>query len=53
MFIIRQLLYEIMGRKVSLESYVDIRKLFNVVAKDCATTGRRLQIDIFGLRESY
>lgn len=52
-FVIRQLLFEILGRKICLEAFVDSKTLFNVVGKDGATTDRRIQIDIYALRESY
>lgn len=39
---IRQLLYETLGRKLDLEAYTDSKNLFNIDAKDGATTERRL-----------
>lgn len=52
-FIIRNLLEEILGRKVRLDAYVDIKTVFDVISKDGNTTERRLKIDTFALRESY
>lgn len=52
-FIIQKLAEELLGRQVKVEAYTDSKTLFNVIAKDGATTERRLQIDIFALKESY
>lgn len=52
-FIINQFFLYILGREVVLESYKYSKTIFKVLHKNSSTTERRLQIDIFGLRESY
>lgn len=52
-YVIRHTLIEILGRNVKLEAYVDSRSVFDVIAKDGNTTEKRLQIDIYALRQSY
>lgn len=51
--IVRDALNELLNRNVEMEAFVDSRTLFNVVTKNSNTAERRLQIDIFALRESY
>lgn len=41
-YILRDLVSEIIGGKVTIEAFVDSKTLFNVVAKDGATSERRL-----------
>lgn len=52
-FIIRNLLEEILDRKVPIDAYVDRKTVLDVTDKDGKTTERILQKDIFALRESY
>ena len=52
-FIIQDMIKEILGRTLDVEAYVDSKTLFDVVAKNSNTTEKRLQIDIFALKESY
>lgn len=52
-FIIRQVLLEIIGRKLCFEAYTDSKTLLNIVAKDGATTERRLKIYIFAFHGSH
>lgn len=44
---------DVLGRYLKIESYADSKTLFDVIEKDSGTTEKRLQIDIFSLRESY
>lgn len=46
-------LNELLGRTIALEAYVDSRSLFKVVTKNRNTAERRLQNDMFALRDSY
>lgn len=52
-FIAKDMLEEILGRSVDLDTYVYSRTLFNVIAKDSAILEKRLQIDVFSIRESH
>lgn len=52
-YVIQDMLHEILGRKIEIDAYVDSKTLFDVVAKDGNTSEKRLQIDIYALRESY
>lgn len=52
-FCIRNLLQEILGRKMELRSYVDRQTVIYVISQYGQTNERRLQIDISTLRESY
>lgn len=52
-YTIKTLLEEILKRAVDMEALVGSKTLFNVIAKDAATTERRLQIDALALKESY
>lgn len=49
-FVIQDLLYEILGRKVDIFVFVDSQRLFDVVAKDGSTTEKRLLIGTGDLR---
>ena len=49
----RDTLSEILNIEVVLEAYVDSKSVFDVIAKDGVTTEKRLQIDIYALRQSY
>lgn len=51
--IIRQLLFEQLGRKLCLDAFVENKNLFNFVSKDSSKTERRLKIGIFALRDIY
>lgn len=42
-----------MGRYIHLETFVDRKKLFNIIANDGRKTKQWLQIDICALWESY
>lgn len=42
-----------MARSVQVEALVDSKTLFDVIAKHGSTTEKRLQIDVFALRQSY
>lgn len=52
-YVVREALEEVLDRKISIEVYVDSKSVFDVVVKDGSTSEKRLQIDIFALRESY
>lgn len=47
------MLIEILGRNIEIGAYVDSKTLFQGVAEDGKSFEKRLQIDIFGLIESY
>lgn len=51
-FTLRHMLEEISGIKIPIEGYVDSKTLFDFVAKFAATLEKRLQIDVFSIRES-
>lgn len=51
--IVRSIFEDILGRAVSLDSYLDIKTVYDFVAKDGSTTEKIFQIDVFSLRESY
>lgn len=51
--IIRDALNERLRRSVGIQAFVDSWTLFNVVSKNRNTVERRLQIDIFALKENY
>ena len=50
---IKTLVEEILGTALVIEPMIDSRTVFNVVAKEAKTTERRLQTDIFALRQSF
>lgn len=52
-FVIHYLAPEILECDVPLEAYVDSETVFNVFTKHGKTCGKRLQMDINGLGESY
>lgn len=52
-FVIKDLLEDILGRKIKIEALIDSKTVFNVITKEGSTTERRLQIDILALRQSY
>lgn len=52
-YLVKDLLHEILGTKIKFEAMIDIKTGFNFVAKEEKTSERRLQIDIFVLRQSY
>lgn len=52
-FVMSQLVEDITGLALTLEAIIDSNSVFDVLAKDSATAEKRLQIDIFALRESY
>lgn len=49
----QELFQDMMGRKLSLDAMTDSKTVFNVVSKDGHTAERRLQIDVFLLRQSH
>ena len=52
-FLVKDLVEEILGRKIVVEAMVDNKSVFNVIAKDGKTAERRLQIYVLALRQSY
>lgn len=46
------MLEEILGTYVPIGGFVDSRASFNVVAKKASTLEKRLQIDVYSLREA-
>lgn len=52
-FIIHDLLHDILKRSIRIDSYVDSKSVFDIIAKDGCTTERRLQTYIHTLKESY
>lgn len=44
---------EVLGKEMKIDSYVDSKTLFDIVAKESGTTENRILIDIFALRDSY
>ena len=52
-YILQNMLQEFLGKRIPLEAYVESRTVFNVVAKNGPTLEKRLQIDVFVLRESH
>lgn len=52
-FIIQHFVSEFLGRKFPVEAYTDNHTLFTVIAKDAPRTERRLQLNVFAIRESY
>lgn len=43
---------EVMDKKIPLDAYIDSNTVFNVIARKGPTMEKRLQIDVFALRES-
>lgn len=43
---------EIIGTKLEIDPYVDSKKLFDVIYEDRGSCEKRLQIDIYTLKES-
>jgi len=52
-FLVRDVLEEVLQRKVDIDGYLDSRTVFNIVARNSSTLEKRLQIDVHALRESY
>lgn len=52
-YVIADIARQTLGRTLDIEVVTDVRTVFNGVAKDWPTTERRLQIDIWALREAY
>lgn len=52
-FSVQTALKEILNKTLPINVFIDSRTLFNFVAKEGNTKGKRLQIDISALRESY
>jgi len=51
-YVAQNFLSEILDQNVPIDGFVDSRTVFNVVAKQSSTLEKRLQIDVFALRES-
>lgn len=45
-YMVRETLGELLGRKTPLKAFIDSQKLFHVIEKDSRTTERSLQIDL-------
>ena len=52
-YVARDMLEELLAKQVHIDSYVESRALFYVVTKNSSTLEKRLQIDVFALRESH
>lgn len=52
-YITRALLVKMLRHSIDIEAYVHSQKIFNIIAKNNNTSERRLQFDVFALRESY
>ncbi len=52
-YITKSMMEEILNREIDIEAYVDSRTTFNVIARSAPTLEKRLQIDVFGIRESH
>lgn len=52
-FVIRDMVEDMLDKRVPLEAHVDSNTVFDVVAEDGDTTEKRLRINIFPLKESY
>lgn len=52
-YLLNNLTSKTLSRRIPLEAYVDSKTLFYLVAKVASTTEKRLQIDVFGIRQSY
>lgn len=48
-YVIRKIMAEITWKNSNIESFVDSKTLFDLVAKDGGTHVRRMKIDIFSL----
>lgn len=51
--LLQDLIKQILRKLIRIEAMIDINNVFNFVARDGKTTERRLQINIFALRQSY
>lgn len=51
-FMLQHLLNEKTGRKFRIESFVDSKTLFNFGVRNASTLEKRLQIDVYSIRES-
>jgi hypothetical protein len=52
-FSVREMVSEILGRKIPIDAYVDSKTVFDTVTKLGATLEKRLQIDVAALQESH
>lgn len=52
-FIISDVLSEFLRINLVLKSFIDSKTVFDIIVKDGNSTERRLQVDIYALRESY
>lgn len=50
-FVLQHTLGEIYGKCIPIEGFVDSKTLFNVIARFANTLEKRLQIDVFSIRE--
>lgn len=48
-YVVKDLIEELMGRKLRLEALVDRKTLYTVIAKDATTAQRRFHIDVLAL----
>lgn len=49
-YILRNLMSDMLGREVEVETLVDSKTVFEIISKDGNSTERRLKIDVFALR---
>jgi hypothetical protein len=52
-YVVKSMLDELWNTDVQIDACVDSRTVFNTVTRFGATLEKRLQIDVFGLRESH
>lgn len=51
-YVIRKALVELVVCDIVIETYVDSRTLFHIIAKEANNVEHRIQIDVYALRES-
>lgn len=51
--VVKRTMEEILRKYIPLDGVIDSKTLFNIVAKSSTTLEKRLQIDVFALRESH
>ena len=52
-YVMQTVLEEILERRIPIYAFVDSRTVFNVVAKHSKSLEHRIQIDVYGIRQSY
>lgn len=52
-YVAKEVIDEVLGLQIPIDGYVDSKTLFNIVAKQGITLEKRLQIDVFSIRESH